>query len=194
VITTYSELQSAVASWLHRTDLSAVIPDFITLTEERMNRALRVRQMESALATTAISSNRIAVPANTVGIKTLWVPNYEATPLKAQSYESLVALGTEGTPTAWAWQGDYFYFDGTGSVTGVLYQKIAALSNTNTSNWLLTAAPSAYLFGALAEAAAYVKNMDAAMSYEARFQKALDEISGNNGRDTISGPLVARAR
>ena len=194
MITNYTELQSSVASWLHRTDLSAVIPDFIALTEERINRALRVRQMETTLATTTIVNNRIAVPADTVGIKTLWVPQYEATPLKAQTYESLVSMDNNGVPTSWAWQGDYLYFDGAGSVKGVLYQKVPTLSNSAPTNWLLTTAPSVYLFGALAEAAAYVKDGESAVGYDGRFQKALDEVSGNSMRDSLSGPLVARAR
>jgi len=36
-IATYSELQTAVADWMHRTDLTAKIPDFITLAESRIN-------------------------------------------------------------------------------------------------------------------------------------------------------------
>jgi hypothetical protein len=32
-ITTYSELQTAVANWLKRSDLTATIPDFIRLAK-----------------------------------------------------------------------------------------------------------------------------------------------------------------
>src|SRR5262249_27837934 len=41
------------------------------------------------------------------------------------------------------------------------FQKIPALSNLNTSNWLLAAAPDLYLFGSLAEAHGFVKDTDA---------------------------------
>lgn len=44
-ITTYAELQSAVADWLNRTDLTSVIPTFISLAETRLNRDLRARRM-----------------------------------------------------------------------------------------------------------------------------------------------------
>lgn len=192
MITTYAELKTAVANWLNRSDLTSVIPDFIMLAEERMNRALRVRQMETALTATTIANNRIAVPANTVGVKALWVPNYESTPLKSQTFESVAAMDGQGVPTAYAWQGSDFYFNGTGTVQGVLFQKIPALSDSNTSNWLLTAHPSAYLFGALHEAAVYVKDADP--SFNQRFTAVLDEISGTDMRDRLSGPLAARAR
>jgi len=37
-ISTYSELKTAVANWLDRSDLTDVIPDFITLAETRHKR------------------------------------------------------------------------------------------------------------------------------------------------------------
>ena len=46
-ISTYVELQTAVANWLDRDDMSARIPEFIALTEARFNRILRIRAMET---------------------------------------------------------------------------------------------------------------------------------------------------
>jgi hypothetical protein len=43
-ITTNAELESALAGWLDRSDLTARIPDFVTLCEARVNRKLRVRE------------------------------------------------------------------------------------------------------------------------------------------------------
>lgn len=41
---TNSELQALVASYMHRTDLTAEIPDFIELARTRINRDMRVRE------------------------------------------------------------------------------------------------------------------------------------------------------
>jgi hypothetical protein len=194
VITTYSELQTAIAQWLHRSDLTTVIPDFIALVEEKLNRYLRTKDNELALSPTAITNNRITAPANTVAVKTLWLDGYEGTPLKAQTIESVIANGTEGLATMFAWQGSELVFDGTGTVEGVLYRSIPALSVSNTSNWVLTGHPSVYLFGAVAEANLYIKNPEEAAQWGSRFQAAMDEINGNSMRDTMNGPLVARAR
>lgn len=194
MITTYSELQTAIAQWLHRTDLTAVIPDFIALTEEKLNRYLRTKDNQTTLSPTAIVANRVAIPANTVGVQALWLDGYEGTPLMAQSIESVISKGTDGLATVYAWQGGDFLFDGTGTVEGVLYRNIPALSGTNASNWVLASHPSMYLFGALAEANLYVKNFDEAAQWNARFQGVLDEVNGNSQRDTLNGPLVARAR
>jgi hypothetical protein len=194
-ISTYDELKTAVASWLHRTDLTSVIPDFIMLAEERMNRTLRVRQMEAALAETDIEDgNLIAQPDGMVGVKTLWVPNYEASPLKPQTYEFVVANDTETYPTHWAWVGESLYFNGTGSVQGVYYTQIPALSDTATTNWLLTAHPSLYLRGSLLEAAIYTRDPEGVAFCQAAFDATLADIMGSNARDIYSGPLQARAR
>jgi phosphoribosyl-AMP cyclohydrolase len=193
MVSTYSQLQDAVASWLHRTDLAAVIPDFIALTEERMSRALRVREMETSLPETPIVDGAVAVPAGTVGVKALWVPGAYPSQLLYMPYEALVERPATGFPYYYARQGSNFWFDGAGSVQGVLYSRIPALSDSNTTNWMLSANPSAYLFGALAEANAFIKSPEAG-DWDGRFLKALDEIAGSSSRDALSGPLVARVR
>ncbi len=192
-LTTYTELQAAVADWMNRSDLTARIPDFIALAEEKFNRRLRVRQMELALAETAITSNAVAIPADVVAVKALWLTGYEAAPLKPQSLESVIAAGSEGVATLYAWEGSQWRFNGSGSVLGVLYQKIPALAS-NASNWLLIAHPSIYLCGALAEAGLYQRDMEAAALWTQRCDSVIDEVAGNQLRDTASGPLVARAR
>lgn len=191
----YTELQAKVAAWLHRSDLTAVIPDFILLAEERLNRDLRVRQMEVALASTDTVDNRISVPDGTVSVKSLWVPGYESTPIKPHSFDYVLSAGRSGMPTYFAWQGSNFVFDGNGSVQGVLYQAIPALSVSVATNWLIDANPSAYLFGALYEAAVYVKDAEAEARFWQRFSATIDAINGNDMRDKFSGgALVARPR
>lgn len=186
---TYAELLTRVADWLHRSDLTSVIPLFVQLTEEKLNRDLRVRDMEIALAETAITDNRITLASDVLDVKTLWVPLHESAPLSAQSFEAVLAGGTQGLPTMYAHQGSDLYLNGTGSVQGVLYQRIPALQ-TASSNWLSTKAPSVYLFGALYESAIYTK-ADPSV-YLAKYTEALDSIKGNEQR--LTGPLVARAR
>jgi|TARA_R110000824_G_scaffold140275_2_gene306034 hypothetical protein len=64
-ISTYSELQTAVANWLDRDDLSARIPEFVTLAETRMNRVLRIRIMEKEqILSTIGGSKRYLMPTD----------------------------------------------------------------------------------------------------------------------------------
>jgi hypothetical protein len=187
----YTQISDKIADWMNRSDLTARIPDFIELAEERMNRALRVRQMESMLAATAITDNIITPAADVVDVKALWVPNYERTPLKPQGLESVIAGGYQGTPTMYAWDGANLRFDGAGDVQGVLYVRIPALA-TATTNWVSEGPWSLYLWGALMEASLFVKDDADAAKYEGRFSQVLEELRGNEQRR--SGPMVARAR
>jgi hypothetical protein len=189
---TYTQLQAAAVSWSNRSDLSTLIPDFITLAEDRINRALRVRQMEAELSDT-IFDNYITLPAGTAAVKALWVDGHEDSPLEARPYEDLLRLGTQGTATAWARQGDNVYFNGDGDVSGVIYERIPALAD-NLENWLLTAHPTVYLYGTLAELYSYTRNQPQIEYWTAKFEAALADVNGADMRDRFAGPLTVRAR
>lgn len=186
---TYLQLLADVAEWMHRTDLTAVIPRFVELAEEKMNRQLRVRAMEVSLPETAIVDNKITLPANTLDVKVIWPSGFVNHPIKAQALESVIGSGVGASPTLYAYTGAQLQFNGGGSVQGVLYQRIPELSSVG-SNWLSEAAPSAYLFGVLAEATLYTGGD--ASTWSSRFVSTIDELNGNNMR--YSGPLVVRAR
>jgi hypothetical protein len=187
----YTQLLAAIADLIHRSDLSSAIPGFVMITEAKLNRYLRVRQMETVLPETPIASNVIALDPGIADVKLLWLPGYEGAPLKRQALDAVVASGTQGTATMYARRGGSdLYFNGTGNVQGVLYEKIPALSDSNLTNWLLDEHPDVYLYGALVEAAIYIK--DDPTVYAAQYQGALNEVGANEQRYT--GPLVARAR
>lgn len=64
-ISTYSELQTTIANYLARSDLNAIIPDFIKLAENRLSRDLRIRQMLSvATAQTTAGDSTIGLPTD----------------------------------------------------------------------------------------------------------------------------------
>jgi len=62
-ITTYAELKSSISSWLNRDDLTAVIPDFISLAEAGINRDLRHYKMVNRVDAT-LDSRYVQVPAD----------------------------------------------------------------------------------------------------------------------------------
>lgn len=186
---TYTELQAKIAQWMYRSDLTAVIPTFIELAEERFNRHLRVRAMEIPLAETPIVDGQITLASDVADVKLLWA-SMNTKPLQAATLEAVIASGSSGVPSMYARQGQTIYLNGGGSVAGVLYQKIPALSSSNATNWLSLQSPSAYLFGALVEAKIYVEADFSVM--ESRLQSVLNELSGNDQR--YPGPLVARVQ
>lgn len=191
---TYSGVLASLKNWLNRSDLDALLADFVVLAEEEMNRTLRVRQMETALTPTDIASGSITVPAGTAAIKTLWLSGREREPLGAQTLEFVKENDYGGQATHYAWVGDQLYMNGTGTVNGILYQQIPTLSETNTSNWVLSFAPSCYLFGAMREAFDYVRDDAERDRWAARFLQVMDKINGADSRDRHAGQLQMRVR
>lgn len=193
-IGTYSELQTAVAGWLHRGDMATRIPEFIMLAEAKINRRLRVPGMEAALSSETITDSVIPLPADFAGVKALWVDGYPIDPLEPQALESVLAATGQGVATLYARQGSNLRFDGTGDVTGVYYARVPALSDAAPTNWLLSDSPDLYLFGALGEAALHIKDETRGALWQQRFETLIDELNSVAVRDSYGGPLVARAR
>lgn len=191
---TYSTLQTAVGSWLNRSDLSAYIPDFIALAEERIYRDLRVKAMETALSST-IASGVIAVPSDYIELKLAYIDGSPAYLLERTSLEEIYARyptrSSQGKPLYIAREGSNFIFgpypDGAYTVKGVYYARLAALSSTNTSNWLTTAAPSLLLFGALCEAEPFLHNDPRVVLWESKFAQQLTAANRQDKREGRSG-------
>ena len=179
-IQTYTDLQTAIASWIARGDLAANIPDFITLFEAVANRRLRVRQMEF-LATLAPSSGVANLPADYLSWRRVTWTGASPRELEYVHPSYLRAL----YPTAHAGTPRLFTIEGAtltvapASDTALAFdyfQKVPALASGNPSNWLLAAWPDLYLFGALAEAHGFVKDADSLGLWISRRNELFDEI------------------
>jgi hypothetical protein len=145
-ITTFSELKTAIAAWVHRSDLTSQIPDAITFAEAKFNRRLRTRQMETAMAATSISSGLITRPTGLLEVKALWNTDEAKTRVEAKPLEYVLSqrwagygLSTvDATAAYYAWDRTYFRFNtDSGEIEGTYYASIDALSDSATTNWLL---------------------------------------------------------
>lgn len=193
-MTTWAQLQSDFPEWNKRTDQTARLPGFVALVESRFNRRLRTRQQEVAFSGATDGNGSLALPSGFLAMKSAWVPNYEATPLDAQSLDYITANKRLGSrPTAFAVGATALAFDGTGDVQGVYFQAIPGLV-ASSSNWLSLIAYEAYLFGALAEAALDARDSNSATAFYGRADALITEIINNDQRDRFTGPLISRKR
>jgi hypothetical protein len=163
-ITTYSELQTALADWLNRADLDQQIPDFIALAESTLNDVLRSSFMVTS-ATQAITAGRASLPSDALEIVYVQVADTEDEPLEQTTPQQLLMLRrartrAAGNPKFFAIVGRELLVtptpSGATSVDIDYYQKIPALSDSNTSNWLLDEAPHIYLYTALLHATPFL--------------------------------------
>lgn len=209
-ITNYTELQSAVAGWLARDDLTSRIPDFITLAEAKFNRVLMHPKME-ARTTLTVDTN-------------LTSPEFLTLPTDFQTMRSARLSGVTGKPRLafmtqtqmddFRYSSDnvsdqpvYFSIVGTqielaptptqNYTVEVVYRgNIPALSS-NATNWLLTLAPDLYLYGSLLEAAPYIQNDERIGLWASAVSTVIDQLNShgerqsfNSGPSTISLPGV----
>lgn len=204
-IGTYAQLQTAVASWLARDDLTTQIPDFITLAEAKFNRELRCNQMEvRATATVNTASTEpefIALPGDFQTMRRVRLSSVTGKPRLeflsgTQADEWRTKSGNvSGQPGGFTIFGDEMELIPTPqdayTIEMVYRAYIPALSDSNTSNWLLTLAPDAYLYGALLESAPYIKEDARIQTWATGYKYAMDGLN-QLAQDQAygSGPLV----
>lgn len=195
-ISTYAELQASIASWLVRTDLTAVIPDFITLAEGRIARDLRLRrQVASVNLSTVAATQTVALPSDFLEAENLTITNgYPPGALSVVTPEILDRTFPDnilaGQPVVYAIIGDNLAFgptpDAVYTVKLEYYQRFAALSTSGT-NWLLTNHPSLYLNACLVEGHAYLLDADKAQAYDARYRADVEMLQTTDDASLRSG-------
>jgi hypothetical protein len=183
-LTTYTELKSAIASFLARDDLTTDIPDFISLTEARMSRELDTRSQEKRVtASTTADDEFISLPTDLRVIRMIKTNN---SPQRVLDYLTPTSFYTEypttsgGTPKAYTIIGTEVALrpipNATVTVEMVYGEGVDALSDSNATNTVLTRHPDAYLYGSLTHAYSFLMNEGRAQTYDQYFTRAIDEI------------------
>lgn len=199
-ITDYASLQASLANWLHRSDLTAMIPDFIALAEAKLSSDLDARSMEARTTLTATAGNAyLTLPTDMLEMRRLLLQTDPVIPLKYATPDQIAAdysMSSTGRPAVFAVIGGQLQLapipDSAYSIELTYQQRVPALSGTNTTNWLITNWPNAYLYGALCAAQPYIVNDARLPTFQALYQEA---VEGINGIDWYSGSTMrVRAR
>lgn len=199
-ITNYATLQSAIADYLNRQDLTSQIPMFIQFVEADLNTRLRARQMV-VRATTTSDEEFVTLPSDFIEALNLQITDGK-TPLRyvtldeadqiknARIYNSVMAYSIvdnaiELVPAPAV----------NVEIDMVYYQKIPALSDVATTNWLLLKSPDIYLYGALVHAAPFLLDDQRIGTFGQFYSQRVEALSAESDRAVHSGsPLVSRVR
>ena len=189
-ISTYAELKTAVASWLNRTDLTSVIPDFITLAETDIRQDVRVQAMEQ-LATGTLTGETLAHPTRFLEARRLVVASEVYDYVTPTKYDELT------DSAVFTSIGQTFYI--LGGLDGdayslIYYQAFAALSADSDTNWLLTNAPDVYLSAACRHGASYLKDAADEQRFGQRYAGAVARLNQQQAKSSFGGQLMVRAR
>jgi len=202
-LTTYTTLKASIANWLNRSDLtSEIADDFIKLTEADFNSKLRIRKM-IAQANFTINSETEALPTGFLQVRDIYILNGNTkvplTYTTPSQMDSTVGTSTTGLPNSFTILGDTFRFSPKpdASYTAFInyYKSFDALSDTTTTNYILTTHPAIYLYGSLFHAANFLGgiNPQQVQTWQQMFATAMERLELNDREDQVSGsPLQIR--
>ena len=141
------------------------------------------------------------LPSDFGSIKSIWLdtdPIQKLTQVSIDQLRSIVPFATTGRPRYYALAGAEIIFgpspDDAYSVNMVYQRKLAPLTATNTTNWLLEQHPDLYLYGALVEAEARGWSDDRAAMINGKVEGIIAEINRAGNMKRTSGGIRMNAR
>jgi hypothetical protein len=195
IITNYATLQTEVANFLARDDLTADIPLFIQMAENKLHASLHLRNEETALSVD-VSSGVAAVPTDFKKLKfAYYVNGSTACPLEWKSLNQLYRdhpdRSDTGIPQAISREAGNFVFgkiatDGTAVLKGVYYAKQDPLRTTDPS-WYVTNHPEILLYGSLLEATPFIQDDPRLVIWGDFYKNAVLTIEDENDAAEVSG-------
>lgn len=193
---TYSNLKTAVAAFLDRSDLTSYLDYFIDIAEAKHKRDVRIREMISRDAI-SIDDRQEAMPAGVLEIISIRLLTTPVTVLEEVNLHELnrIRRETTGRPYRFAIHEEIEFDvtpDSTYSGEIISYTALTALSDANTTNALLTKAPDLYLYGALMASAPFLQHDERVMTWGTLYKDALESLRTRERSTRRVGPLVSR--
>jgi len=196
-ITSYATLQTTIADFLNRDDLTSVIPTFIQLAEAQMNRQIRHYEMESRASGQQTGGDQyMQVPSDWLEtIRLILTGNgtsvVQLISLSGMADKRAKAEDLSGTPSFYSHVDGQFELYPTPSEDTdfelLYYQEIPALADDNTSNWLLEKAPDVYLYGSLLHSAPYLQEDARIAVWAQMYSAAVQNLNDQSERVKNSG-------
>lgn len=196
-LTNYTELKSSISDFLNRDDLTSVIPTFINLAESQFNRDIRHWEMEARVSGQQSQGDRyMQFPADWLETIRLHLTSEGTNALELASMAAIAdkRANTEdeaGRPRFYSHvRGEFELFptpDSDYDFELLYYQKIPALSDSNTSNWLLEYAPDIYLYGSLVHSAPYLAEDGRIAVWAQMYSAAVSQLNNQSERVKNSG-------
>ena len=204
-LNSYSALKTSIANWLNRSDLTSEISgDFIVLTEKDFNSKLRIRKMVTTDSSFTVDAETVALPSGFLQVRDFYIVNggvkYALKYITPAQMDQIKGGSTTGQPSTFTILGDNFRFAPApaDSYTGVInyYKEFDPLSDSNTSNYILSNHPAIYLYGSLYHAANFLGGVDPQrlQQWQQMYATALERLERNDREDQYgNAPLQQRS-
>lgn len=200
-VTTYSELKTAVANYLARTDLTDQIADFIRFAELRLRREVRIRQiLKSTTITATAGTSTVSIPSDFLEVRDFFV---NTNPVQPLTYSSPSTFSRNARTTESGKPLDYTILattiqlapipDTAYTLNLLHYFTPTYLSDSNTSNEFLVNVPDLLLYATLLEAEPYLMNDARVSTWGAMYEKGLAALTKSDESAQYSGvPLAVK--
>lgn len=179
---TFAELKTALSDWMHRSDVSGNVADWITLAEARLNRELNPVEEEATL--TGVVGSRV------IDVSSLSIVEPMALYLTQTGSSDEVLLTKRGTfpydstsnePEFWAYDSDDSEINLNRPCDAAYsfrfqYRERFTLSDTATTNWLLTNYPDIYLASCIVWGGMYLGDVEKAAAFEVVLQSGIPAV------------------
>lgn len=187
-IANYSDLQAAVSAWMLRASTDSVVTtaqvkNYIFLCEAELNRELRVRELETtSTISTVAAQDYVSLPSDFKKMHSLEFNDNSGFIDPIGSRQELKRkYGTASDrPIEHAIYGTKIYLGPTPDtvypMTLYYYQAIPALTDSNTTNVILTAYPDVYLYGAIRQGCMQISNKAKKDEAEANYSAVIDRV------------------
>jgi hypothetical protein len=183
---TYADLQASIIRYAMRggdTEFAQQVPGFIALTETRVNRTLRVSDMEQSATGDTDTGGFADLPTDFLELRSVSSGQPYRPALKWKAPDAAVGeYCASGPSIAFSMIGPQIriYPGGIGPVIIDYYAQIPPLSDANPTNWLLQKAPDVYLCGALLEAALFMEDDARAQVWLTYFDRAIADLKASD--------------
>ena len=201
MITNYTDLQSTIADYLARTDLTTQIPLFIQLAENRLRRDLRIRPMLKVVTTSTTAGDAtVSMPSDFLEMRDLHI---DASPMQTMIYQNpsnffrnaKAGTSDSGYPLNYTAMGSEFQFapipDAAYTLKMVYYAAPSYLSSSVSSNVFLANCQDLLLYAALGEAEPYLMNDARIQTWASLYDRGLASLTASDDAgENPSAPMV----
>jgi len=202
---TFGGIKAEVTARLARSDKAAVIPGFIQAAHSKMMKGhkrgrdwlIPPLRIDGMLTTTELtpSNGAATLPDTYLQMKRLTTDTAGARPLEYMPPEQFRASGlftSSGVPQFYTIENRQLLImpANTGVLSLYHYGLVTTPASDGDTNTIMETCPNAYLYGALAEAFAQIRNFEVAGYYEQEFAGAVSAANESEDLGQASGGLL----
>lgn len=197
-----SEMRTKLKAWADRGDISdSVFNDFINISIEKANRFLRLEERVVESSRPVVDGN-FSLPDDYMETKNLYVTVGDETLALERKTDAFVQANQSVPygyslvyPRWFAREGSTINIaPSSSSVENVrltYWPTLEALTTDTSTNWMITDASVAVLYGALSEVGNYIMDEDMVAKWDSKFAMELQSIQEQSDKEKWSGNTLA---